>query len=199
MGAIIEGVQRSVTLVDASDPDDHAQFSILRSEWQQEPRHSASERSTLGDVGLRKAQASDLAALYDLERSAFGVGYDPGHLRQFLDLFEGLILLAEEDHGGAVGYLLQAPTFPDPSTAWILSMGVRRDVQGRGIGKALLRAGLDLLRNLGVRTVLLSVDPNNLRSIQMYEGAGFRRHGYVSNYFGPHEDRLTMVLTLDTA
>jgi ribosomal protein S18 acetylase RimI-like enzyme len=196
LGVIIEGVQRSVSVPTSSVPEDQAQFSILRDEWRQTLSGTTAVRIAPGDVHLRLARPEDLTGLYELERSAFGVGYDLGQLRQFLDLFEGLILIAEDGQGAALGYLLQAPTYPDPSTAWILSMGVRHDVQNQGIGKALLRAGIELLQKINVRSVLLSVDPNNLRGIRVYENAGFRRHGSVSNYFGLHQDRLTMILAV---
>ncbi len=181
LGAVLEGVQRSVPAGGSGALDDQAQFSILRSEWREVSSHAQRKRITPQEVRLRAAETRDLSALYDLERSAFGVGYDLGHLRQFLDLFPGLVLLAEDSRGDALGYLLQAPTYHDPSTAWILSMGVRRDVQTQGIGKALLKAGIDLLRGINVRTVLLSVDPNNLLGRKIYEHAGFQLHASVSN------------------
>ncbi|MET8254800.1 GNAT family N-acetyltransferase [Micromonospora sp. NPDC005197] len=54
-----------------------------------------------------------------------------------------------------------------------LTIGVRRDWRGRGVGRALLRAVLDAARDRGIRTVSLSVERANAAA-RLYASEGFR-------------------------
>lgn len=61
--------------------------------------------------------------------------------------------------------------------AQILSVAVHPSVQGRGIGRELVRHGLDLLRSQGVSTVKLEVRPNNQPAKRIYLSLGFKEVG----------------------
>jgi mycothiol synthase len=54
-------------------------------------------------------------------------------------------------------------------------IGVRPDRQGMGLGRQLLRWGVQHLRGLGVETVTLSVNGRNPRALGLYESEGFVR------------------------
>ena len=55
------------------------------------------------------------------------------------------------------------------------AIGVRPDRQGRGIGRQLLRAGVERLRAIGVPNVSLSVNGRNEGALGLYESEGFVR------------------------
>ena len=61
--------------------------------------------------------------------------------------------------------------------AQVLSVAVDPGAQGRGIGRQLVQAGLELLRRQGVRTVKLEVRPNNEPAKRLYSSLGFREAG----------------------
>jgi len=61
--------------------------------------------------------------------------------------------------------------------AQVLSVAVDPSAQGRGIGRQLVHAGLDLLRRQGVRTVKLEVRPDNEPARHLYSSLGFRETG----------------------
>jgi len=61
--------------------------------------------------------------------------------------------------------------------AQVLSVAVDPSAQGRGIGKQLVQAGLELLRRQGVRTVKLEVRPDNEPAKHVYSSLGFREVG----------------------
>lgn len=143
----------------------------------------------------RVAGDADVEALFEIERSAFGVGYDRGQLRQLIALFPGLVRLAVIG-GAPVGYSLCGIVHDDPATAWLLSMGVRREWQGAGVGTSLLTRALDELRRRGTASVRLTVDPRRARTVAFYTAAGFRPVEQVSDYFGPGEARSIMVREL---
>ncbi len=61
--------------------------------------------------------------------------------------------------------------------AQVLSVAVDPSAQGRGIGRQLVQAGLELLRRQGVRTVKLEVRPDNEPARRLYSSLGFRETG----------------------
>ncbi len=72
-----------------------------------------------------------------------------------------------------------------------LSIGVREDARGRGVGRALLDALLKMARGQGYRALSLSVDRQN-PACRLYARAGFRDAG-VS---GEEDSSVTMVADL---
>lgn len=61
--------------------------------------------------------------------------------------------------------------------ARILSLGVRREAQGRGVGRALLEAALARFDGLGVPVVRLEVRPWNAPAVHLYARCGFVETG----------------------
>lgn len=78
----------------------------------------------------------------------------------------------------------------------ILSIAVAPEWRGRGVGTALLKAGLARLRRAGARCVRLEVRPTNVAARRMYERAGFRDVGRMRDARGEWE---IMLLDLKTA
>ena len=75
----------------------------------------------------------------------------------------------------------------------LLSIAVREEFRGSGIGTALLDALLKAAADLGARRIFLEVRESNCPAIRMYEQAGFRQVGIRRNYYtGPEEDALLM-------
>lgn len=96
-----------------------------------------------------------------LLRGRLGVGW--AELRRIIpDKLAFLITAARTRFGG---------------DARVLSIGVRRDAQGRGVGGALLAAALGRLDRLGVPVVHLEVRPENAPALRLYERFGFERVG----------------------
>lgn len=143
-------------------------------------------------VRVRGAARADLPALEALERESFGAGAYPGFfLRQALDLWGGLFLVAEEGEGDPIGYALAAPS-ERPGEACVLTAAVRPAARGRGVASRLLGALLEGLAGRGFRSVWLTVHPENGEAVRLYERHGFRRAGEEAEYFGPGEPRVRM-------
>ncbi|ARS39093.1 hypothetical protein CA265_05145 [Sphingobacteriaceae bacterium GW460-11-11-14-LB5] len=53
------------------------------------------------------------------------------------------------------------------------SISVNSKVQGKGIGKQLIRAGIDWAKKLGHHTIALLVEQNNDNALKLYEKMGF--------------------------
>ena len=54
-------------------------------------------------------------------------------------------------------------------------VGVRREARGNGLGRELVRWGVDALRQRGVARTFLSVEGENEGALRIYETEGFRR------------------------
>ncbi len=88
------------------------------------------------------------------------------------------VLVAEEDEN-AVGYIVvgvdkvRSDIF---GFLWghIISLAVDPDYHGRGIGSALIAAGLDWLKDKGVKYAEVLTDQNNIAAIRAYEKNNFR-------------------------
>jgi ribosomal protein S18 acetylase RimI-like enzyme len=115
-------------------------------------------------------------------------------VRQAAALWPATFLVADEDDV-AVGFTIGAPS-SDPETGWILRLKVREERRRRGCATSLLRAVLARLRDAGVRTVRLTVAPENRPARGLYARLGFLEEGLLPEYFGPGEDRLVLALEL---
>lgn len=77
--------------------------------------------------------------------------------------------------------------------AHITTVAVRRAFRGRGLGKVLMLAMLDLARNMGARNATLEVRQSNAIAIRMYAELGFRQKGMRRRYYTDNgEDALIM-------
>ncbi|HEY3396252.1 MAG TPA: GNAT family N-acetyltransferase [Armatimonadota bacterium] len=71
------------------------------------------------------------------------------------------------------------------SDSRILSIAVHPDAQGGGVGRRLLEAGLEYLRQHHVPVVRLEVRPDNPSARHLYEQAGFEGRGTYEDAQGP--------------
>lgn len=90
------------------------------------------------------------------------------------------------------------------STAWIATIGVLPEYQGRGIGGRLLEGcerRLDVIEQDGqkpgegrggIQRIRLSVRVSNAEAIRLYERAGYEQVGIWRGYYNDGEDGLVM-------
>lgn len=111
---------------------------------------------------------------YTIEDHLHELASDPNYRRE-LDL----VVIA--DDGTYVGFCYcridaDANARNGELVGWIDVLGTRRGYRGIGLGRALLRAGIHLLREAGMETVRLGVDANNPSgALGLYERNGFSR------------------------
>ena len=98
----------------------------------------------------------------------------PDHVYAFVAIFDGRV-------AGNIG--LEVNTNPRRRHVASFGMGVKDQAQGKGIGKALLTAVLDLADNwLNLKRVELTVYVDNKPAIKLYEQFGFKIEGESSMY-----------------
>jgi RimJ/RimL family protein N-acetyltransferase len=161
------------------------------------------------EVSVRAAREEDLDALVDLlaavAAEARWIGTEAPVDRQrrrqgFAETMEAddAVLLVADAGGRLVGEL----------SLWLarygvadLGMLVADGWRGKGIGSALLRAGIDRARKAGAHKVGLQVWPHNHAAIALYEKFGFQREGLLRRHYrrrsGELWDAVIMGLPLD--
>ncbi len=83
--------------------------------------------------------------------------------------------------------------------AHILTLCVRKDCQGQGIGKMLLQHLIDLAIDHKAEVLLLEVRPSNVTAVHLYQKYGFNEVGTRKDYYPAkqgREDALIMALDL---
>jgi putative acetyltransferase len=98
---------------------------------------------------------------------------------------EGLFSIVAAAGGRVVGMLTihTEPYRPRRKHAGAIGMGVHDDWQGKGVGSALLQAGVDVAdRWLNLTRLELEVYTDNEPAIRLYEKFGFEREGVLRQY-----------------
>ncbi len=145
------------------------------------------------DILIRRAEPDDFHALYEIfsAPSAYGgtlqLPYPSREIwrRRLADPNEGTFHLVGVVEDLVVGMLTVEtdPLRPRRRHAGFVGMGVREEWQGRGVGTALMRAGVDMADNwLHLTRLELEVYADNERAIRLYERFGFEREGVLRNY-----------------
>jgi ribosomal-protein-alanine N-acetyltransferase len=134
---------------------------------------------------LTEAGPHDGAALAALHGASFRHGWSE-------DEFERLLLdrsvLAHRATLGhrPVGFIISRIAAGE---AEILSVAVARAQQGRGLAHRLLDLHMRRLAGLGVRTVFLEVDDDNVPARRLYARSAFRQVGRRDGYY-PRPERV---------
>jgi mycothiol synthase len=86
---------------------------------------------------------------------------------------EGVLFIAEGER--LVGYCWTIDDPSDKAKGFIRMMGVDPPYHGRGLGRAMLVAGLDYLQRRGIDIVELTVDSRNNVAKSLYQSLGFKK------------------------
>lgn len=103
-----------------------------------------------------------------------------------------LLLVDDEISGHAV---LSAAA----GEAHLLNICVRRDLQGRGLGRFFVRHVIERVQLLGAQELFLEVRPSNRVAISLYASLGFSEIGRRKDYYPAadgREDALVFALAL---
>lgn len=86
-------------------------------------------------------------------------------------------LIARDAEGRMIGFnWLKVDAAEQPGVGEVYVLGISPESAGRGVGRALMGAGLDRLRERGIRTVDLYVEADNTRAVELYRSHGFTNH-----------------------
>ncbi len=142
---------------------------------------------------IRPAILADAPALVAIERRSFGDPWSEASFREALTSSWTFVLVAQTVRGVA-GYLVGREA---AGTGEVLNLAVAPEFRRRGIGDALLQAGLAAFRRTPVDEVFLEVRESNTSARALYARHGFRPVGQRSAYYrNPKEDALVLRLEL---
>ncbi len=150
----------------------------------------------LPELRFATMQTSDLV---DVARIETDVYPHPWTMGNFLDsLYSGYDTWVVRDTAGALaGYFLIMFAVDE---AHLLNITVRRDLQCRGLGRALLDKVAEIGREKSMASVLLEVRPSNLRALHVYQCYGFseigRRKAYYPAANNTREDAIVMRMSI---
>lgn len=146
-------------------------------------------------VPLQAAGASAFAVIAALEARCFGPedgGFSRRQLRALLANPRALWLLADGDLGAACW--LRAS---NGRVRWarLYSLAVDPAARRRGIGEALVAAGVERLRAEGFRRFTAECRADNAPARRLYAGLGFQEVGTLPGYYGAGLDGLRLRLS----
>ena len=119
---------------------------------------------------------------------------DPWSTQDFRDCVSFALFFVAEEWGERIGGYVVALEAADEGE--ILNLAVAPAGRRRGLGRALVEAMLDALRDRGVRQVYLEVRESNASARALYASGGFKEVGRRKAYYRrPVEDAI--VLRLD--
>lgn len=113
--------------------------------------------------------------------------YEPMERADFQPIFDDLlarnIVYVFEVEGQPVGMFKLAPwTHRTDHIAYLGGVAIDPAQSGRGLGKAMMAAILELAKAKGYKRVELSTATTNERAIRLYEQMGFEREGVLRRY-----------------
>jgi ribosomal-protein-alanine N-acetyltransferase len=143
---------------------------------------------------IRSALPADAPVLVAIERRAFSDPWSEASFREALASPWTFGLVADTGRGMA-GYLIAREV---AGTGEVLNLAVAPEFRRRGVGGALLEAGLAALRRRKVDEVFLEVRESNISAQALYVGRGFRPVGQRAAYYrNPKEDALVLRLEME--
>ena len=156
---------------------------------QAEPR-DATELKALGDAVA--AEPEGWLAMSNGWRSATD---ERRYLRAVRRYPHAAVLVAEAEDGRVVGRLSIARD-QHPASRHVADVGLMVDAahRRRGIGRALLEAGVGWAREAGITKLELHVFPWNEAALALYEEFGFVREGLRRNHYRRGDELVDAIL-----
>ncbi len=140
---------------------------------------------------IRRMTVQDVDAVTEIEKATFARPWTREDFLREMEVNKVARYLVYVLDGEIVGY---AGAWVILDESHITNIAIREDMRGRGYGKALVKALLQYLSNLGAEYATLEVRVSNAAARHVYESLGFVRMGKRPHYYEDNgEDALLMV------
>ena len=149
-------------------------------------------------IDIRKAREEDFLAVHHFVSTCPPLEkYFEHFYKIMLRYFQNTCFIAEAGDN-IVGFLMGFVSPVHENTYFLWQVGVSPMTQGKGVGKLLLQAAENYLKEIGIRRIEVTVDPENEPSIRLFRSSGYtnisRREGEtvhvlanlaVKDYYSP--------------
>ncbi|MBI3659063.1 GNAT family N-acetyltransferase [Candidatus Acetothermia bacterium] len=170
---------------------------------------SAPEKKEPQPYRIRRAEKMDLERVMQIEHESFPTPWPYDLLAQHM--CEDGFLVAEIE-AMLIGYiivgmkvpslfsrlerrtlqLLRGEELPEPEVGHVMNIAVDPRFRRHGLGRELLRHGMDYLKNLGADEIELEVRVDNEPAIALYNQFGFEVKERICNYYSNGDDAFLM-------
>ena len=134
---------------------------------------------------IRAAKADDVSAITDLLVRTIGGTQNDDQVRTWISDPDRIVLVDPEIRGVILGLCMG-------SEAEITDVAVSTRFRRAGLGRALVRAFIDVIQRRASESVFLEVRPSNVAALALYDGEGFSSVGRRPRYYGDGEDALVL-------
>jgi len=143
------------------------------------------------EISILPARLDDLPAIMGLEQAGFPAAeqWSERSWRGELLGERRTIMVARAQHPVGVISITTVGELAD-----LHRLVVEPRSRRQGIGADLVRAGLEIVRQLGVRAVILDVAYHNEAAIALYQQLGFEQLSARQDYYGPGQHALILKL-----
>jgi len=141
-------------------------------------------------VVIREYSMSDFKDVLEIDKEAFNPR-NPS-FDMYVYLTYGSDIFVADIGNKIVGYVVTMDL--DQLRGKIVSLAVRKEFRGIGIGEHLMRRAIERLREKGKKEIALEVRVSNRVAQRLYEKLGFRIVETIPNYYSDGEDAYYMVL-----
>ena len=148
-----------------------------------------------GGFFIRQVKLGDLRKICEIEEKSFPY---PWSILSFLYVYHEspkFFFVAVKD-GKVVGYIILKVRENVWKSGHLLNLAVDPKYRRRGIGRALLKYALEILKKESVKNVWLEVRASNNPAINLYLSLGFVKIRKVSKYYPDGEDAIIMMKRL---
>lgn len=133
----------------------------------------------MDNIKIEKMNLTDLEAIKNILASNFDDFWNYNILKEELQNENSKYLVAKIDCD-VVGFAGIKIVLDE---ADIMNIVVKKDFRNQGIGKLLLKDLLALCSEIGIITINLEVNEDNLHAIHLYENFGFKKISVRKNYY----------------
>jgi len=160
-------------------------FQVVRRQWQMSlTEYGVGALQIPSGFELRYFLPGDEESLCALQNLAFtsSWGFRPNMVEEIRYLVntswcspEGILFINEGQIKVGYCWTMDHPT--DREKGWIRMIGINPTYRGRGLGRAVLIAGIEYLRKRGKQEIELLVYSRNQSAKRLYQSTGFKRKG----------------------
>lgn len=143
-------------------------------------------------VIIREYSSKDFKEVLEIDREAFNPR-NPS-FDMYIYLTYGSDIFVADIGNKIVGYVVTMDL--DQIRGKIVSIAVRKEFRGSGIGEHLMKRAIERLKEKGKKEIALEVRVSNYVAQNLYEKLGFKIVETIPNYYSDGEDAYYMVLSL---